>query len=392
MAFLRNDAVNRVNLHSGIQAFANGAGGIFFMVFLLRAGVPIAMALLAQAGIVAGRFVLRPAILPLAVRWGVKPLLVAGTLGVALQYPLLAQVKGIDAALVTLCIVSSIGDVFYWPSYHAYFAAVGDAEHRGHQVSAREAMAAVANILAPLVGAWALVTFGPHWMFAGVGLVQAAAVIPLLGAPDVSVRRQAPGSLRAARLGAAVIATDGWFDACFVFVWQIALFVSLGESIAAYGGAMALAGLVGALCGLLLGRHIDAGHGRRAVLIAGLAATLLVGLRAGSLGYPWLAVTANALGSLFWPLLIPVLGAATYNMAKASPCPFRFQMATEGGWDVGCFAACVIAAALSASGAPLAIVILLGLPGIALGLALLWRHYPDRAASAGVIEPAAGRP
>src|SRR5262245_12715962 len=108
MAFMSNDAVNRVNLHFGIHAFANGAGGIFFMVFLLHAGVPIPIALLAQAGIVAGRFVLRPAILPMAVRWGVKPLLVAGTLGVALQYPLLAQVQGVDAALLTLCIVSAI--------------------------------------------------------------------------------------------------------------------------------------------------------------------------------------------------------------------------------------------------------------------------------------------
>ena len=29
MAFLRNDAINRVNLHSGIQALAQGAGAVF---------------------------------------------------------------------------------------------------------------------------------------------------------------------------------------------------------------------------------------------------------------------------------------------------------------------------------------------------------------------------
>jgi hypothetical protein len=45
----------------------------------------------------------------------------------------------------------------------------------------------------------------------------------------------------------------------------MALFVSLHESIPAYGGAMALAGLVGAACGLVLGRYIDTGHGRRVV-------------------------------------------------------------------------------------------------------------------------------
>jgi MFS transporter, DHA1 family, inner membrane transport protein len=66
MAFFRNDAVNRVNLHSGIQALAEGAGGIFFLVYMLKAGVSIPVALTAQAAIFAGRFVMRPAILPLA--------------------------------------------------------------------------------------------------------------------------------------------------------------------------------------------------------------------------------------------------------------------------------------------------------------------------------------
>jgi MFS family permease len=379
MAFLRNDAVNRVNLHSGIQALAQGAGGIFFMVFLLKAGVPVPAALVAQAAIVAGRFLLRPAILPLARRWGLKPLLIAGTLGVALQYPLLAEVEGVGAMLYVFCVVSAVGEIFYWPCYHAYFSAVGDAEHRGHQIGAREALTAVVNIVAPLLGAWALVTVGPTWTFAAAGLVQAAAALPLLGAPNVEVKPRVEGAVRAAWFGAAMMVVDGWFDACLIFVWQIALFISLHQSIPAYGGAMALAGLVGAVFGLLLGRHIDAGHGRRAVAIAGLAATGLVLLRAASLDWPWLAIIANALGSLFWPLLVPALGTALYNMAKASPCPLRFQIVTETGWDVGACLGCLIAAGLYAWGAPLAFGILLALPVTAAMVLLLWRYYPPRA-------------
>ena len=42
---------------------------------------------------------------------------------------------------------------------------------------------------------------------------------------------------------------DGWTTAGGVVVWQIALFISLGESYAAFGGAMALAGVVGAVGG-----------------------------------------------------------------------------------------------------------------------------------------------
>ena len=381
MAFLRNDAVNRVNLHSGIQALAQGAGAVFFLVFLLRAGVSVPVALLAQAAIVTGRFVMRPALLPFARRWGLKPMLIIGTLGVALQYPLLAEVDGVGPMLLALCLVASVGEVFYWLAYNAYFAMIGDTEHRGHQVGAREALVAVAGVVAPFLGAWALVTAGPRATFAAVGLIQALAVLPLLGAPNVSVRPSAPGVFRAARPAVMLLVIDGWFDACFFFVWQIALFVSLGENIPAYGGAMALAGLAGAVAGLVIGRRVDAGHGRRAVAIAYAAAAAVVSLRAASLGHPWLAVAANALGAAVMPLLIPALATPTYNMAKASPCSLRFQMATEGGWDVGCFAGCLVAAGLSATGFSLSVAILTALPVLAAGALLLRRYYGRKPAS-----------
>jgi hypothetical protein len=80
----------------------------------------------------------------------------------------------------------------------------------------------------------------------------------------------------------------------------VALFLAVGSSYRAYGGAMALAALLGGAGSLLLGRHIDAGGGRRAVLIAyGLAVGLLV-FRALSLGSPWLAVAAKRPGP-WWP-------------------------------------------------------------------------------------------
>ena len=379
MSFLRNDAINRVNLQSGVQALAQNAGHLFLLVFLLKAGVSVPHALMAQAAIVTGRFLLRPTLLPLAKRMGLKPMLIAGAVGMAAQYPLLAEVRGLGWPLLALCLVAAVGEVFYYMAFNAYFAAVGDVEHRGHQASVREALSAAAGVVAPLAGAWGLLALGPRWTFWAVALVQMASVLPVLGAPDVAVRDEAPGAFAAARPAALLIAADGWFDACFFFVWQIALFVSLGESLAAYGGAMALAGLVGAGCGLWLGRHVDAGHGRRAAAIAYAAAAAVVALRAASLGTPWLAVIANALGALVMPLLVPPLVAATANMAKASPCPLRFGMATEGGWDLGCFCACLAVAGLSAAGVPLVWGVLLGLPGVLAGYVLLSRFYPRMA-------------
>ena len=374
MAFFGNDAINRVNLHYGIQAFAQSGGGVFVLVFLLRSGVSVPATLLAMVAILGGRLAIRPAILPLAKRWGMKPLLIAGCFLFAAQYLMLGEVHGVGPELFAFVVVAAIADVFYWPTYHAYFAALGDAEHRGHQVGAREALVAVTSIVAPLIGAWALVTLGPRPTFAAVGAIQALSALPLVSAPNVAVTASAPNAIRAARFGVYLALTDGWYEGCFTIVWQIALFVTLGESISAYGGAVALAALVGAASGLWLGRHVDLGGGSQAVLIAMTVAATVVLLRAASFGSPWLAVGANAAGALVAALVVPVISTPSYNLAKASPCPMRFHLATEAGYDVGMSSACLAGAAIAAHGVSLSFAVLLALPA-ALGVARLLRGY-----------------
>ena len=387
MAFFRNDTVNLLNLHYAVRALAQG-GGAFFAAFLLRSGVPAPAVLAALALILAGRFVIRPLILAPARRWGLKPLVVAGSLVGALQYPLLAEVHGVGWMLLAVCALSSVGDTLYWTAYHAYFASLGDAEHRGHQIGAREALAAVVGIVAPLAGAWGLATAGPVWTFDVIALVQAASVLPLLGAPNVPVAAEAPGALQVARRGILLFCADGWFSAGFYYAWQVALFGSLSQSLTAFGEAAALAGLVGAAVVLLFGRHIDKGHGRRATVIAYAVGAGVVALRAASLGSPWLAVAANAAGALVVALVVPALMTAIYNLAKASPCPLRFHVATEGAWDIGCASGTLVAAALTWAGAPMAVSIALALPAAGAAMWLLWRYYGAHPAEGGVeIEP-----
>ncbi|HEY4263983.1 MAG TPA: MFS transporter, partial [Micropepsaceae bacterium] len=338
MAYLRNSAVNLLNLHYGMHAIALNGAGVFFFVFLLKAGVPVPAVFIAIALTVAARFLFRPLILVLAPRCGLRALVAFGTMFTGVQYLFLARVQGVDLMLLGFCLSAAIGDVFYWTCYHAYFAALGDSEHRGHQIGAREALGSFAAIAGPLIGAWALTTLGPRIAFGAAACVHVLAALPFLGTPDVKVARMVPRVFRAAIPGILLFAADGWIAAGFLFVWQIALFLSLGESFSAFGGALALAGLVGAIGGLLLGRHIDAGHGGRAVwlVFASIAGVTL--FRAASTGNAAMAVTANALGTLAGCLYIPTLMTAVYNQAKRSPCALRFHVATEGGWDIGCAA------------------------------------------------------
>src|SRR5712671_1901470 len=165
MAYLRNGTINLLNLHYGIHALAMNAGAAFFVVFLLKSGVPTPTVLATVAAILAGRFLIRPLVLVLATRWGLRPLVALGTLVSALQFPLLAEVHGVDLMLLAACLVASVGETLYWTSYHAYFASVGDSEHRGHQIGAREALASLAGIVGPLAGGWALATLDPRIAF-----------------------------------------------------------------------------------------------------------------------------------------------------------------------------------------------------------------------------------
>lgn len=380
MAYLRNTTINLLNLHYGLHALAMNFGGVFFAVFLLKAGVAAPAVLGALAAILGGRFCLRPLVLVFGKRFGIKPLLVFGSVASAAQYLLLARVHGVGPELLELCVASSTSDTFYWTAYHAYFASLGDEAHRGHQISAREALASVVGIVAPVLSGWALTSFGPYAAFGAAAAAQALSALPLLGTPNVPVAREARGAFRASLPGFLLFAADGWTNAGYTFVWQIALFLALGESFTAFGGAVALAALAGAVVGLLLGRHIDAGHGRRAAWLSFVVMAITILARAASHSAT-MAIVANALGAFVNCLCIPTMMTAVYNLAKRSPCVLRFHFVAEGAWDLGGGFGCLAAAVLTALGAPLAAGILLSLAGAVATLALLRRYYGRPAAA-----------
>jgi len=368
----------RVGLHVAIQQLAENAGGLFLLVFLVKSGVPAPVGLLFMGLICGCRFSLRPAVLPVARHLGVRGVLIAGTLLEALTYPILAQVHGLDGWLVGFAATSSVGGVLYWTAFNAYVASVGDPEVRGSQTAVLAGLATGASIAAPVAAGWALARTGPQLTFGVIAILQAAAALPLLGGPQVRVRAEPllhPGE---ALFAATIRGADGWLCVFYIYVWQLGFFLTVGGSFAAYGAAMGLAALVGVGAAIGLGRRIDLGKGRSSVALVYACNAALIALRTFSLGQPWLAFLANTLGPLEATLRQPVISAPIYDMAKASNCPLRFSIATEGGWDVGSGAACLAAAALLAAGRSLNLAIMTGVLGAAASSALLWRRYSKR--------------
>jgi MFS family permease len=380
MAFFHNRSVNLINLHYIVGSVAMGGGGAFYSVYLLKAGLSLPHVILALAGIFGVRFAIRMMVLPLGIRIGLRRLLILGTLLMAASFPFLIFVQGIGIGLGALILSTAVADAFYWPSYHAYFAALGDEEHRGQQIGLRESVVAALGIASPLAAGWLLVTFGPVAAFGATAVIQALAAVPLLWTPDVAVARSAPGAFQAALSGVLLFIADGWSTAGYFIVWQIALFMTLGQNYLAYGGALAVAALVGAAAGLFLGRLIDGGNGKRAVWIAIGVSAFVIGLRAVSLRSPALAIVANALGAFVTCLYIPTLMTAVYNNAKRSSCTLRYHIASEGGWDAGIAAGLLAAAAIIGAGLPVPYAIGTALIGTATVFVLLMRYYSAHAA------------
>jgi MFS family permease len=375
MSFLANRAVNLLSLHYAFQAMAQGSGGVFLLVYLLKAGLTLEETIAALAATAALRYIGRRAVVPVAGHIGLKATLVAGCLVLALQYPLSAAIDGIGWALLARCLATGFGEAFYWSSFHAFFAAQGDSENRGRQIGAREALAAFIGIVAPLFGTWALMNVGAGGAFALIGLIQALGIVPLLWTADVRIGAEPSAMQAASATGNLIYLLNGWFAATFVLFWQVTLFLALGESLAAYGGTMALAAIAGALGGLAVGSLLDSGRGRLAVPIVFGGLAVIAALRALSLDTPALAIVANAIGTFAISFYVPVMNAPVYNLAKASPCALRFHVATEDSWDIGCIAACITALAALAAGASPAVLILLALLSCAGHALVLGRYY-----------------
>ncbi len=370
--------IQRVYVHSGMQSFVEASGGIFIAGFLVSRGFSYPAALASFALIVLSRFALRPLVFPLALRTGLKGTLLIGVVIRAASFALLPFVTSVGPLLALFLGVSGLGGVLYWTSWHAFMPALTETGKGGRQVSIQQATSAGVGVIAPVTGGLLLAEAGPFAAFFAIAALQLATVLPLIGGPNPSVDPEAMLDRAVAGYARRLYFNEGFHSGSGVMIWNLALFASLGEHFDSFGGAMAVAGIAAAAGSLVVGRLIDGGHPRHSLAIAYGAAALALALKGAAFAHPLLAVAATALGALVVPMTSTAMLAPLYAMARQSPSLLRFSMATEGGWDLGCSSACLIAAAMLAGGASFRLPILLGLLAIAAMAWMLDRWYAGR--------------
>ena len=229
------------------------------------------------AAILMSHFVLRPMLLIVAPAIVLRRALILGSFLCALSWPVLALVDGIGPALVAFVVITALAQVFYCTSYHIFFSTLGDADCRGSQVSAVQALGALAGVFGPALGGVVLTTLGPGQTFGAAFIITVASILPLLGLAEPPVERVRPyRAYVAAKTGVQLYFADGWIRVGLTTAWSLAMFQALGGRYDRFGGTLSVAALAGAAGGMALGRFIDLGRARRVIWIN--AAILAAGL------------------------------------------------------------------------------------------------------------------
>jgi len=375
MSYFSNRAINRVYIHTAFQSFAEYSGGLFASAYLLKQGISVPVVFLAVAGFVLLRLVFRQSLMPFARAFGLRNALIAGSVLVGLGYVPLALVQGLSMMLWLHLIIGAFGESWYWSSFHAMSATLGDKERRGTQTSAVQMIYALNFIAGPLLGGLLLTLFGPLATFSVSGLAMLISVIPLLHAPNsrpVATQTLRPEAKRFAR---RIYMADGFTSAITMIASRLALFLILGESFQSFGSALAFAGLFGAVLGLGLGKLIDRGHGQRSMPFAIGLGGFDVLFRSFGVTNAVFAVAAQAFGAVIGPIYSSAYNARVYNISKTSGDPLQFQIIGEGGWDTGAAAGALVAAFLTWQQVAWPWIICLGLVGTGSALLILNRSY-----------------
>jgi MFS transporter, DHA1 family, inner membrane transport protein len=377
MGFFTNKSFNLVYMHAALQAFAMHGGEAFAFIFLLKAGIPVAQVMLCIGLMFGSRIFLRQAVVPLVKRFGLRLTLVGSIVMEACAYPILSQVTEMGPYLIAYLGLWAMSSSVYWTTYHSYVALLGDNEHRGAQVSIMEFLGTFMGIIAPIVTGLLLTVTTPLIAFGLIAIVMCCGAIPIYFGPSFKIAEEAVVPAETQRLARLLLFSDGLRSGALHFTWITALFITLGSSYVAYGGAMAFAGLVGALAGLFIGKTIDLGNGLRAAKIG--FSVLALAAVGRTLGYdvPWLAVLANAAAAIAWPIYNTGFMSRVYSLSKQSPCPLRFTVVSEGGWDLGTATSCTFAALLLHNGFSFFWPISLSLVGIGLGYLVISRTFAE---------------
>ncbi len=347
--FLSNRGINLLNIHLGIQSFGNNFGALFIGVFLFQLGIPLWQIFLGLAGSYFIRLLLRPISLKLCFRYGLKKILILGTLFYAINYPILGQVQNLDSWFIIFFFTFAITDIFYWLPYHSIFAILGDNELRGKQTSVRDGLYMIGVFLAPLSSGIIILNYGYKAAFVISMLFILLSLFPILKMPILSLKGYETKALKTktiSRKGFWLYVGDGFFMNQ-EFIWNLILFLIVINP-AYFGALVGLGVLLRILLTLVVGHQFD--KGKQFFFLGILFMSISVIGRAIWADTVPEVIISDIFIAAGYILYSPIFSSVFYNLSKKSQHPIWFQYYAEMGWDIGAGSAALVTAALTSLG------------------------------------------
>jgi MFS family permease len=361
-----NKSVNALNVHYGLQTFANNTVNIFIGIYLYKLGIPLWVICLTWGSIYILRLFLRPFGFFLCHKFGLRKTLIAGTLSYSFLYLIIGQIKGVDMWLFLYVFSGALSEGVYWLAYHTYFAVLGDNKIRGKQIGVREAVRNLALFLAPMVGALLISGYNFWLMFTVAMICMILASIPLFSAPEVYLPEYMPFRETLKQIpkkGFYLYCSDSFYYQSTNFVWKLVLFIFLSNYIT-FGGLLSLAVIFQIAGYFLVGHLFDNGRTKN-IFILGLllTAVAVIGRTFFMFSIP-IIIILDVIFMAGYCLYEPVMNSLFYNYSKKSPHPLWFQAYADTGWDIGSGLAMVFAAIWLYFGMDIQLIMLQGLLGL----------------------------
>lgn len=378
MVFLSNRNINYLNFYLGLVNLLDQSYWIFIPIYLYKQGFAISSILLIYVVMNLTRIPLRFCCLPLMQNFGVKPVLMLGTIGYALSFLFLPMVKQFDFWLIAYIVFFAFFNGLHWFAFHTFYSLCGEAESRGRHVAVGQALTIGLAALAPLASAFVIDKYGFSSYFFLPCLLAVLMLILLSRCQNifVTVHPISIGKKLVFNLGARVFLLDAASFYPMFFCWMFAMYIYVGE-INVLSGIISFGICMQILWQLILGALIDKGKGSIITNFAGLLRIF------------------RTIGRAFLPLTMPTIiglealsGAADvhhnasqptaiYNTGKKTDSPVWYWLFAEIGWDIGTLIGAGSVALLLIGGMNLRLAMLVALPPIVLIWWLLRKYFKE---------------
>ena len=377
MSYFKNHAINLVNTHFGLRVLADALVSVFIGVYFLQAGMPLWQIFLVWTAIFTLRLLFRPVVLFAIQKYGIKIMLIVGSINYLGIYALLSQVTGLDWWLLAYAVYYALNDPIYWLPYHVYFAQIGNNHESGRHIGAREFITTAARTVAPILSAFIIANFGFHGSFWLAGGISALASLPFIWLPEVHLgerltTKQAWKTVD--RRGMTLFIGDGIWSSGIYFIWPLTLFL-LAQDYIIFGGLLALAALLQMLGGLLIGHFIDRGHTKLLYRLAILFAVSIPLLLAGLATSIPAVIAIDVFIAAAMAIYVPTFNTVLYNLSRKSKSSLWFQYFAETGWDIGSIIATAAAAAIVFAGHDIRWALAMTACGVPVFGYVLWQYY-----------------